>query len=43
MRLLIRPAVMMHCDTNERVTFATRAALERFLDNRDPAEWMRIA
>ena len=43
MLLLIRPAVMMHCDPDERVTLTSRAALERWLDNRDPADWMRIA
>lgn len=40
---LICPAVLMHRDTDERVTFTTRAALDRFLDNRDPADWIRIA
>lgn len=40
---LIRPAVLMRRDTDERVTFTTCAALDRFLDNRDPADWIRIA
>lgn len=43
MLLLMRPAVLMHRDTNERVTFATRAALDRWFDNRVPSDWMRIA
>lgn len=40
---LIRPAVLMHRDTDERVTLTSRAALERFFDNRNPADWIRIA
>ena len=40
---LIRPAVLMHRDTDERVTFTSRAALERWFDNRDPSDWMRIS
>ena len=40
---LICPAVLMHRDTDERVTFTSRAALERWFDNRDPSDWMRIA
>ena len=40
---LIRPAVLMHRDTDERVSFTNLAVLERFFDNRDPSDWMRIA
>ena len=40
---LIRPAVLMHRDTDERVTLTSCAALERFFDNCDPSDWMRIA
>lgn len=40
---LIRPATFMHRDTDERVTFTSLAVLDRFLDNRDPADWIRIA
>ena len=40
---LTRPAVLMHRDTDERVTFTTRAALDRWFDNRVPSDWMRIA
>ena len=40
---LIRPAAFMHRDTDERVTFTSFAALERFFDNRRPSDWMRIA
>ena len=40
---LICPAVLMHLDTDERVTLTSRAALERWFDNRDPSDWMRIA
>lgn len=39
----LHPAVLMHRDTDERVTLTSRAALERFFDNRDPSDWMRIA
>lgn len=40
---LIRPAAFMHRDPDERVTLTSRAALERWFDNRDPSDWMRIA
>lgn len=40
---LIRPVAFMHRDTDERVTLTSRAALERFFDNRRPSDWMRIA
>lgn len=40
---LIRPVTSMHRDTDERVTLTSRAALERWFDNRDPSDWMRIA
>lgn len=40
---LIRPVAFMHRDTDERVTFTSLAMLERFFDNRDPSDWMRIA
>ena len=40
---LIRPVAFMHRDTDERVTFTSFAALERFFDNRRPSDWMRIA
>ena len=43
MVLLIRPATFMHRDTDERVTLTSRAALERWFDNRDPSDWMRIS
>lgn len=40
---LIRPVIFMHRDTDERVTFTNLAVLERWFDNRDPSDWMRIA
>ena len=40
---LIRPVAFMHRDTDERVTFTSFAALERWFDNRRPSDWMRIA
>ena len=35
---LIRPVAFMHRDTDERVTFTSCAALERFFDNRAPSD-----
>ena len=40
---LIRLVTFMHRDRDERVTFTSRAVLERWFDNRDPSDWMRIA
>lgn len=36
----LHAAVMVHCD-GQRVTLTTDAALARWFDNRDPADWFR--